>query len=435
VALQQDTQFCNFPGYMAVTHSFVIGREQCFQQIERLTKSHSLHSSESLCRLLRYLAEHSLDHPGVALKEYQIATEVLGRPPGFDPQSDSTVRVQAGRLRVKLAEYYSHEGASDPILVEIPKGSYVLSFHLRGKPEAVVAQPVPRVEVFEKKTAVLPSNRRWVVAVGILLILLAVSVTTSAYLFSRVRTESTVVQPVPAAYKTFWNRFVDGPQEPLVIFSNGNFVGRPETGMRYFNPSSDTGSFVLDHYTGVGEVLAIHQLDRIFSILNRPLRVKRGALFTLDDAKNNDLIFVGSPSENLTLLDIPGTREFIFKRLDSGPRKGDLAVINVHPQNGEPANFLATPANQPTVEDYAVVALLPGLDPSRSILILAGNSTFGTQAAVEYVCREDSIKDMLRRLNVTRAAELKPFEALLRVRIAHGVPVVEDLVALRNRSN
>jgi len=419
---------------MAVTHSFVFGREQSFQQIERLTKSHSLHSSESLCRLLRYLAEHSLDHPGVALKEYQIATEVLGRPPGFDPQSDSTVRVQAGRLRVKLAEYYSHEGANDPILVEIPKGSYVLSFQLRGKPEVVVPQPAPRIEGVEKRPEVRPSNRVWVIATGILLALLAVSVVTSAFLLSRERAPSTA-QPVPAAYQLFWSRFESGPQEPLIIFSNGSFVGRPETGMRYFNPASDSGSFVLDHYTGVGEVLAIHQLDRVFAMLNRPLRVKRGALFTLDDAKNNDLIFVGSPSENLTLLDIPGTREFVFKRLESGPRKGDLAVINVHPQKGESESFLATPANQPTVEDYAVVALLPGLDPSRSILILAGNSTFGTQAAVEYVCRADSIKDLLRRLNVSKAGDLKSFEALLRVKIAHGVPVVEDLVALRNRSN
>ena len=419
---------------MAVTHSFDVGREECFQQIERLTKSHSLHSSESLCRLLRYLAEHSLDHPGVALKEYQIATEVLGRPQGFDPQSDSTVRVQAGRLRVKLAEYYSHEGVNDPILVEIPKGSYVLAFHLRGKPDALVT-PAPRIELPENKADVRPSNRRWVIAVGVLLVLLAASAATSAFLFSRDRNQPVAVQAVPAAYRLFWSHFVEGPQEPLVVFSNGSFVGRPETGMRYFNPASDTRSFILDHYTGVGEVLAIHQLDRVFFLLNRPLRVKRGALFTLDDAKNNDLIFVGSPSENLTLLDIPGTREFIFKRLDAGPRKGDLAVINVHPQRGEPEYFLATPANQPTVEDYAVVALLPGLDPSRSILILAGNSTFGTQAAVEYVCREDSIKELLRRLNVSRVADLKPFEALLRVKIAHGVPVVEDLVALRNRSN
>src|ERR1700685_2244036 len=116
---------------MAVTHSFAIGREQCFQQIDKLISSHILHPAESLCELLRYLAEHSLDHPGVALKEYQIATEVLGRPAGFDPQSDSTVRVQAGRLRVKLAVYYSHDGLDDSILVELPKGSYALTFHLR----------------------------------------------------------------------------------------------------------------------------------------------------------------------------------------------------------------------------------------------------------------------------------------------------------------
>src|ERR1700757_1806858 len=99
---------------MAVTHTFAAGREQCFQQVEKLTNSHSLRGSESLCKLLRYLAEHTLDQPGVQLKEYQIATEVLGRSKAFDPQSDSTVRVQAGRLRMKLHEYYAHEGCDDP---------------------------------------------------------------------------------------------------------------------------------------------------------------------------------------------------------------------------------------------------------------------------------------------------------------------------------
>ena len=48
-------------------------------QIERLTASRTLHGSESLCKLLRYLARQALDHPGVAVKEYQIATEVFGR--------------------------------------------------------------------------------------------------------------------------------------------------------------------------------------------------------------------------------------------------------------------------------------------------------------------------------------------------------------------
>jgi hypothetical protein len=421
---------------MAVTHSIVIGREQCFQQIERLTKSHSLHSSESLCKLVRYLAEHSLDHPGIALKEYQIATEVLGRPVGFDPQSDSTVRVQAGRLRVKLAEYYAHEGVDDPILVEIPKGSYTLTFHLRTPKPGVQALPVIVTEPPERKVEPRRSERRWIVAVTTLSVLLAISCVATAILVGqRLRTQPLSAQPVPVAYQLFWNRFVTGAQPPWVIFSNGSFVGRPETGMRYYNAAADSNAFILDHYTGVGEVLAIHQLDRVFFLLNHTLRVKRGALFSLDDAKNNDLIFVGSPSENLTLADIPGTREFVFERLDSGQRKGDLAVRNLHPLPGEQPLFLATPANQPTVEDYAVVSLLPGLDPSRSILILAGNSTFGTQAAVEYVCRDDSIKELLRQLKVSKANDLKPFEALLHVKIAHGVPVMTDLVSVRNRGN
>jgi hypothetical protein len=191
---------------------------------------------------------------------------------------------------------------------------------------------------------------------------------------------------------------------------------------------------IFDHYTGVGEVLAVHDLDEVFALLHRQIRVKRGSLFSLDDAKNNDLIFVGSPSENLTLLEIPGTHEFVFRRLDSGPRRGDLAIVNVHPQPGEPRESLASPASSPLTEDYAVIGLLPGLDQSRFVLILAGTTTFGTQGAVEYVCRESSVQELLLRLSVSKTGELKPFEALLRVKVTHGVPVNTELVALRERS-
>ena len=110
---------------MAVTRTLAPGPEQFYQQIDNIIKSHSLRSSESLCKLLQYLAKQALDHPDAPVKEYQIATEVYGRPADFDPQLDSTIRVQAGRLRLKLAEYYAGEGGSDPILVRIPKGSYL----------------------------------------------------------------------------------------------------------------------------------------------------------------------------------------------------------------------------------------------------------------------------------------------------------------------
>ena len=421
---------------MALTHGFVAGREQCFQQIDKLINSHSLHNSESLCKLLRYLAEHSLDHPGVALKEYQIATEVLGRSGGFDPQNDSTVRVQAGRLRMKLAEYYAHEGPDDAVVVELPKGSYALTFHVRTPSTSTwLAEVPPGGEGGDRRRTVQHSSRGWVIATVMLSVLLAAALlTTTLLLAGRTRSQTGANAPIPVPYQVFWSRFVSAPQAPWVIFSNGNFVGRPETGMRYFKPSTDSQAFILDHYTGVGEVLAIHQLDRIFDLFSRQLRVKRGSLFSLDDAKNNDLIFVGSPAENLTLLDLPGTQEFVFQRVASGARKGDLGVLNAHPQPGEPEMFLASPSTQPTTEDYAVIALVPGIDPAQSVLILAGTTTFGTQAAAEYVCREDSLAQLLRRLSIAKAEDMKPFEALLHVKVTHGVPVITDLVTVRKRA-
>ena len=424
---------------MASTPTHAIARDQRSQQIDRLTNSHSLRGSESLCKLLRYLAERSPDHPPdhhvATVKEYQIATEVFGRSAGFDPQADSTVRVQAGRLRVKLAEYYATEGIDDPIIVELPKGSYVLSFRARAasvsSPHAADASHAERVH-----SAVEPSNRSWAITVLVLSVLLAASLVGSAALLAtRAKGTASVKERVPLAYQIFWSRFATAPQPPWVIFSNANFVGRPQTNMRYFNPSTDSREVILDHYTGVGEVLAIHELDRVFGLLDRQLRVKRGALFSLDDVRNNDLIFVGSPAENLTLLEIPGTQEFVFQRVNSGPRMGDMEVINVHPAAGESEVFLASPTSQSVSEDYAIVGLKPGLDPSHSMLILAGTTTVGTQAAAEYVCREDSLAELLQRLGVLTPGDLKPFEALVRVKVTHGVPVKTDLLAVRTRGH
>src|SRR5208282_2913467 len=154
---------------MAVTRTFAAGHKQLFQQVDNIIKSHSLRGSDSLCKLLQYLAKQSLDHPDAPLKEYQIATEVYGRPPDFDPQSDSTIRVQAGRLRLKLAEYYAGEGAADPIVVKIPKGSYHLTFEAR--PAAAPLQPIaiPSREQLGRRFAAEAVPRRWRTAALVLL--------------------------------------------------------------------------------------------------------------------------------------------------------------------------------------------------------------------------------------------------------------------------
>ena len=412
------------------------GPEQFFQEIDHIIKSHSLRGSESLCKLLQYLAKQSLDHPSAPLKEYQIATEVYGRHADFDPQSDSTIRVQAGRLRLKLAEYYAAEGASDPIVVKLPKGSYHLTFepkHVEPEPQAAQLRPslvpppsAPAVPV------------QWRIAVIVLLGCLTASlVVLGSLLWTRNRadaasTTSPAARPIAGPLAKFWRPFTAGGDDPWVIFSNAAFTGRPETGMRYYNPREDSKTAVYDHYTGVGEVLAVHALDDVFSALGHQIRVKRGSLFTLDDASNANLIFVGSPSENLSLLDIPGTREFVFQRVASGPRKGDLSIAIRHPRPGEASSYLASPSNAPLTEDYAVVGLVPGESPNRMVMILAGTTTFGTQGVVEFVCRPDSVEKLMQEIPGAKSG-MKPFEALVRVKIARGVPLDTELIAVRPR--
>jgi hypothetical protein len=402
-------------------------------EVERLIESPALHGSESLCRLLRYLANRAIHEPGAVIREHEIAAEVFGRGESFDPRIDSTVRVNVARLRARLIEYYSGAGNEDPIAIELPKGSYAVVFQTR-KTEA---PPLPKPSKLDAPTAVpksaaAPRTNRLLAFTLVLMTAIAAMLAATLLLDRNGRTQTPAVgAPETPAVRRFWSMLLKGQAEPWVVFSNATFVGRPATGMRYLVPSRDSGREVLDFYTGTGEVLGVHALDRTFTLLNRSMRVKRGGLLSLDDVENNDVVYVGSPLENLTLRDVPGLQDFAFKLLDSGPQSGEGALVNLSPREGEPKMFL--PSTLPLTEDFAVVALVPGLNPARWALILAGTSTIGTQGAVEYVCREDTLRELLAQLPKSVSGALPLFEAVLDIQIKSGVPVRSRLVAFHLR--
>ena len=403
-----------------------LDRETKLEEIEKLTSSSVLHGSESLCNLLRFLARQTLDHPGSAVKEYQIATEVFGRPADFDPRLDSTVRVQTGRLRSKLAEYYASEGVEDRVVVEIPRGSYHLIFHYR-EPELRAAASEPAVERVPAPTP-RHSSRQWM-KTALLTVIAVMSGLALDFALRPAFQRSPAIES-PDALQTLWLQFFDGPEPPLVVYSNAAFVGRPETGLRYFNAATDTNSLILDHYTGVGEVMAIHELDMLFMSLHREMRLKRGRLLTWDDARTSNLVFIGSPSENLSLREMPGTQDFAFKVANDGPRKGDLSIVNLHPRPGEESTYFSSPT-VPIREDYAVVGLVPGVSTSRHALVLAGLTTLGTEAAVEFVCRAKRVEELFSALGAPPKNPIPRFEALLKVKVSGGVPVQTEIVSVR----
>src|SRR5260370_3457808 len=101
------------------------------QQIERIVHSEQFRSSEVIRRLLTFMSEKAIAGEADNLKEYVVAIDGLGKSSTYDPQHTSAVRIQMGRLRQRLAEYYRSEGKNDPMIVELPKGRFRLTFEER----------------------------------------------------------------------------------------------------------------------------------------------------------------------------------------------------------------------------------------------------------------------------------------------------------------
>jgi TolB-like protein/Tfp pilus assembly protein PilF len=98
------------------------------EHLGRVLSSSSFRASESLRRLLRYTVEAALDGRGDSLKEYTLGVEALGRPASFDPHQDTIVRVQARKLRERLAAHYAAEGSGESYRLVYRPGSYLPTF-------------------------------------------------------------------------------------------------------------------------------------------------------------------------------------------------------------------------------------------------------------------------------------------------------------------
>jgi hypothetical protein len=112
-----------------------IDTEEKLAQLERVLHGRALHGSDNLKAFLRFIVDKSIENQEGQLKEYVIATEVFGRGSDFDSRVDSVVRVQAGRLRTKLHEYYETEGKDDRLMIVLPKGQYTPVFAYAQKNE------------------------------------------------------------------------------------------------------------------------------------------------------------------------------------------------------------------------------------------------------------------------------------------------------------
>jgi len=403
-----------------------------WELVQRVIESPHLIGSARLRDFLLHVTACAIRETPEDATEQQIGIQVFQRSPGFNSSEDSIVRSQARLLRLKLSAYFNAEGTSEPLIIEIPKGHYLPVFspsqransasEIQAEDSTKEAPPPIR----EEANDVLPSGptrmfgtegqRGWLALAGVgLALLLCFSL---AVVF---RWQRQVVAAKPL--KQLWAPFLAG-DPPLVIYSNALFVGDAKSGMRYAANDGSDGQHaeLVDHYTGIGELISVHELTKMFDYQHAEFVLKRSPLVTWDEARSRNLIFIGSAAENASLKLLPSTQDFTLTATADA-----AGIVNHHPRQGEPQVYLRP--EHPLTKDHAIIALLSGVQPDNKMFVFSRLTTLGTQAAMEYALEPDTAAELMRQVSFEK--EMHNFEALLEVSIRGGVPLQPHLVSIR----
>lgn len=433
-------------------------KKEKIEQLSKILSSGTFSGSTTLKTFLKFIVSAALENGGSELKEYTIASEVFGKS-SYDSRIDSTVRVQASRLRAKLEEYYKNGGNEDKWVIELPKGHYVPLFRRKGDPaqgqeppkleNSAILLPVPAAS--PPKLRDRPARHGNWPAFAMAAIALASLALALSYRSDSLRIQSWLLRSYFSTadvedFSLLWEDFLARGRPIVIVYSSTLFKepsGKPDDQ----SPSqgqgqlaekarvqmagtqlAETNSAFLNNYAGIGEVMGVASLSRAFTRINKGFRIKRSRLLAWDDMKTENVVILGPLQGNDFLEKLPQHRSFEF-RVDS--RSKSVTIVNLQPGKGE-SKVYSPRTLQPAesgerettvLQDYALVSLLRGLGENNYLMVLGGTTTFGTQAAAEYVSNPSSVKDLITKLRDGNKTAPEFFEAVLSVHVRDGVPV------------
>jgi hypothetical protein len=411
-------------------------------EVERVLASQTLRGKETLQRLLAYLADRTLDGSAEALKEYTIGVEVFGKPEDYNPQEDASVRVQVGRLRQKLEEYYRAEGSAAPVVVELPKRQFALQFHLQAVPAP--ASESPLADVLSQSA---PERARRVSWPSLLLGALVVAAVWAGWSFRQTRAPGQAPAGTVAdspELNELWRPFLASSRPVTMAMTMRPFLRYDrgiiwEWGLTELPPQEKEARLAALRqqlqtqvlvpwertYTSFGEATGIFLLTRLFEGHHRDLRFKRSDTLTWEEIAESDVIFVGSGKVGVPFDRVPVRWAFELRA---------LRIANLRPQNGEAAEFV-TPRPAPPdflqTEDYALISLVPGLHGKGEMLAFGASSSSGLWAAVQYMTEARYARELVEKLKGGKDALPRHYQVVIHARFQSLVPVEISYVTHR----
>jgi TolB-like protein len=193
--------------------------------LARIVASEALRTSPQLVAFLGFVVETTQRGEANRIKAYTIAVEALGRAPDFDPELDSIVRVVAGRLRRALEHYYADAGIGDPILIDLPRGSYVPVFRRRLAMHEPAAAVVSRTDADAGTTRRPLVRRLWIPLTALAAAVIA-SIALVAFPIKSERTGS----PAASASVSVSRPSASLRPAPIIYFQPFDVIGDPPTG-------------------------------------------------------------------------------------------------------------------------------------------------------------------------------------------------------------
>ncbi len=395
-------------------------------QIERIIASKTFEGSDVHRRLLHYLAEKSLAGEADRLKEYTIGLEAFAKPPTYDPKHDSIVRLQVGRLRQKLAAYYQSEAAGDPLLVNVPKGAFKLTF-----------EPCPT----ERPEGRLSDPRRWVRSLAAALTVMSLWALVATGLYVRARRQA---EPMADTWSPelegLWQPFLQSKRALLVCLGTPLFVRFPAFGFfrdpkvndwqdiekseRFTaarNALGDKELLPSYNFTGAGEASAAFLLGRLLATRKHDLLVTRSSILSWQQIADDDVVFVGPPKFNLQLQAAALTQDIVVE---------PEGIRNLKPNPGEPRFLQDHILSGRTAEGetHALITRTAGPSGAGELLMIAGNASADTLAAAEWMTQSWHARNLVSRLRGPSGEMPRYFQVVIKVAFKQGIPVQSEYV-------